>query len=153
MIDILTQDQCKQVLKTEVLGRIGCYANSKVYVVPVTYVYEGGYIYAHSKEGLKIQMMRKNPKVCFQVDRMENMVNWRSVIVWGKYEELKTKEGQANAMKILKDRLTPIMLSESVRPSHKANDPRVVMKELKAVAYRIAVKEITGRYEKSELLR
>jgi hypothetical protein len=30
---------------------------------------------------------------------MENMVNWRSVIV-GKYGELKTKEGQTNAMKI-----------------------------------------------------
>jgi uncharacterized protein len=151
MIDILTQDQCKQVLKTEVLGRIGCYANGKVYVVPVTYVFEGGYIYAHSKEGLKIHMMRKNPKVCFQVDRIENMVNWRSVMVWGKYEELKTKEGQSNAIKILKDRLTPILLSESVRPSSKMTDPRLVMKELKAVAYRISVKEISGRYERSEM--
>lgn len=150
MIDILTQDQCKQVLQTEVLGRIGCYANGKVYVVPVTYVFEGGFIYAHAKEGLKIKMMRKNPKVCFQVDRIENMVNWRSVIVWGMYEELKTKEGQANAMKILKDRLTPILLSESVRPSHKMKDPEIVLKELKAVAYRISIKEISGRYERSE---
>jgi uncharacterized protein len=150
MIGILTQDQCKQVLKTEVLGRIGCYADGKVYVVPVTYVFEDDFIYAHAKEGLKIRMMRKNSKVCFQVDRIENMVNWRSVIVWGKYEELKTKDGQTNAMKVLKDRLTPILLSESVRPSHKVTDPRVVSKELKAIAYRISVKEISGRYEKSE---
>jgi nitroimidazol reductase NimA-like FMN-containing flavoprotein (pyridoxamine 5'-phosphate oxidase superfamily) len=149
MLGVLTKTQSEQILRSEVFGRIGCYADGRVYVVPVTYAFDGAYIYAHSKEGLKIQMMRKNPKVCFQVDRMENMANWRSVIVWGKYEELNTKRSQENAMKIVKDRLTPLVLSESVVPSHSVPDPRRVVKELKAVAYRISVIEVTGRYEKN----
>ena len=62
------------------MGRIGCYADNEIYVVPITYAYQDGFIYAHSKEGKKVQMMRQNPKVCFQVDAMENMTNWRSVI-------------------------------------------------------------------------
>lgn len=149
MLGVLTNDQCMQVLRSEVLGRIGCYDNGKVYVVPITFVFDGEFIYAHSKEGLKIKMMRKNPKVCCQVDRVENMANWRSVIVQGKYEELKTKEKQENAMKILKDRLTPMLLSESVRPSHGILDPRRVVKELKAVAFRISISELSGRYERT----
>ena len=42
---------------------------------------------AHSLKGMKIEMMRKKPKVCFEVDEMKNFTNWRSVIVWGEYQE------------------------------------------------------------------
>lgn len=75
------------------------------------------------------------------------MANWRSVIVWGKYEELQTKN-QEKAMKILKDRLTPLLLSESVKPTH-GMGPEVVIKQPKAIIFRISVEEITGRFEKS----
>ncbi len=148
MLGALTKEQSEQVLRSEVIGRLGCYAEGKVYVVPITYVFDGKYIYAHSKEGLKIQMMRKNPKVCFEVDRIDNMANWRSVIVWGKYEELKEKD-QEKAMKFLKDRLAPLLLSESVKPTHSTLGPETVIKQRKAVAFRISATEITGRFEKT----
>jgi uncharacterized protein len=82
MLGQLTTEQCEQILASEVVGRIGCYADHEVNIVPVTYVFDKGFVYAHSKEGHKINMMRKNPKVCFQVDRIENMASWRSVIGW-----------------------------------------------------------------------
>jgi nitroimidazol reductase NimA-like FMN-containing flavoprotein (pyridoxamine 5'-phosphate oxidase superfamily) len=69
------------------VGRLGCSTDGKMYIVPVTFVYDGTYIYAHSKEGLKIKMMRNNPSVCFEVDIIDNLTNWRSVILWGEYEE------------------------------------------------------------------
>jgi len=94
MLGKLSDVQIEQVLHEQFVGRIGCYADGKIYVVPVTYVYDDAYIYAHSKEGLKVQMMRKSPQVCFQVDAMENMTNWRSVIVWGEYQELKRKRAK-----------------------------------------------------------
>ena len=149
MLGKLTDAQIEQVLHTQFVGRIGCSSDNKMYVVPVTYAYHDGYVYAHSKEGMKIQFMRKNPAVCFQVDAMENMSNWRSVIVWGEYEELKTEQEQKTGMKILVDRLTPFMASETVRPSHHSHAPEIVEKSLKAVAYRIKVIESSGRFEKS----
>ena len=81
MLGALYKPQIDHVLHSQVVGRIGCYADGKLYVVPITYAYDGKYIYAHSKDGMKIKMMRKNPHVCFEVDVMENMANWRSVIV------------------------------------------------------------------------
>lgn len=149
MLGKLTDAQIDQVLHTQFVGRIGCNNGDKIYVVPVTYVYSSGYIYAHSKEGMKVQMMRNNPKVCFQVDTMDNMTNWRSVILWGKYEELKTEKEQKSGMKIMIDRLAPFMTSETVRPSHHAHAPEIVEKGLKAVVYRIKIKEKTGRFEKA----
>jgi uncharacterized protein len=149
MLGKLTDAQIEHVLHTQFVGRIGCHADDKIYVVPVTYVYDHGYIYAHSKEGQKIKMMRKNPNICFQVDAMENMANWRSVIIWGEYQELKTEKDQQAGMKIMIDRLTPIRTSETVKPSHDMHAPEIVEKALKAVVYRIKVKEKTGRFEKS----
>jgi nitroimidazol reductase NimA-like FMN-containing flavoprotein (pyridoxamine 5'-phosphate oxidase superfamily) len=149
MLAELTDQQIDHVLQSQIVGRIGCCTKKKMYVVPVTYVYHKGYIYAHSKEGLKIKMMRENPSVCFQVDSLENMTNWRSVIVWGEYEELKGAKAQKTGMKILLDRLAPFMTSETVRPSPgRSRPPEVIEKGLKAVAYRIKVTEKTGRYEK-----
>jgi uncharacterized protein len=150
MLGKLTDAQIDQVLHAQSLGRIGCYANQKIYVVPVTYVFHDGYIYAHSKEGLKVKMMRENPKVCFQVDAVENMTNWRSVIVWGQYEELKSESQQQAGMSIMMDRLAPFITSETVRASHDfSHAPEKIEKRFKAVAYRIKVTEKTGRFEKA----
>ena len=151
MLGELTEKQSLQVLQSEVVGRIGCYGDGRVYVVPVTYAFDGKFIYGHSKEGQKIHLMRKNPNVCFQVDRIENMAQWRSVVVWGKYEELKVEDYEMG-MKILKDRLTPLLISESVKPSH-GMGPEVVVKQPKAIAFRISVQEITGRFEKTATIK
>ncbi len=149
MLGKLTDAQIEHVLHTQFVGRLGCCADGKMYIVPVTFVYHAGYIYVHSKEGLKVQMMRKNPQVCFQVDAMENMTNWRSVIIWGEYQELKGEKDQKAGIKIMVDRLTPFMISETVQPSSHPHAPEIVEKGFKAIAYRIKVIESTGRFEKT----
>jgi nitroimidazol reductase NimA-like FMN-containing flavoprotein (pyridoxamine 5'-phosphate oxidase superfamily) len=149
MLGKLTESQIDHVLQTQVVGRIGCCNGDRIYVVPVTYVYNSGYIYAHSKEGMKIQMMRTNAKLCFQVDAIDNMSNWRSVILWGEYEELKTEKEQQTGKNLLIDRLGPFVTSETVRPSHHSRAPEIIEKGLRAVAYRIRITEKTGRFEKS----
>lgn len=149
MLGELNKSQIDDVLQQEMVGRIGCYANNKIYVVPVSYAYDGRYIYAHSKEGKKIEMMRKNPQVCFEVDAMENLANWRGVIIWGKYEELKDPKDQERGMKILQDRFAPVITSETAHRHHAMRAPHVIEKETKAIIYRIAIKERSGRFEKT----
>jgi hypothetical protein len=150
MLGNLSPDQIDLVLRSQVVGRIGCCVNGEVYVVPVTYVFHKGCIYAHSQEGKKIEMMRKNPNVCFEIDVMENMANWRSVIIWGDYQELKSEKDRNTAMKIITDRLLPMVTSETVRSSHGfEHPPEVVEKGSRAIVYRIIIRSQTGRYEKT----
>ncbi len=150
MVSELTTSQIESVLQSQVLGRIGCFADNKIYVVPITFAYDGMYIYGHAKEGLKIKMMRKNPHVCFQVDVMENMVNWRSVIVWGKYEELIDQKSYEKGMKILIERVAPLITSHTAEAGiNPPLAPHKIEKEKRAIAFRIKAEEKTGRFEKS----
>jgi uncharacterized protein len=149
MLGILTRGQIDHVLQSQVVGRLACYAGGKLYVVPVTYAYEGNYLYLHSRYGKKIEMMRKNPDVCFQVDQIDNMANWRSVIVWGKFEELKTEQAEQKGLKILSARLGPLITSATTQPELQ-DSPKTVEKAKKPVTYRIAIAENTGMFEKQD---
>ena len=149
MLGELTPEQINDVLFSEVVGRIGCSAEGRTYVVPITYVFDGEGVYGHSAEGLKIRMMRANPHVCFQVDHRQNLANWRSVVAWGVYEELHGKEAH-DALQILVARLRPLVTSETLRlpddPSLAAAKP--VTDAPKTIIYRIRFTERTGRFEK-----
>lgn len=148
MLGTLNAEQIEHLLTENIIGRIGCYADGKVYVVPVTYMYKDGCIVGHTGEGMKINMLRKNPLCCFEVDAMQNMANWQSVIAWGKYEELYGDEA-ITAMQSLINRLMPLMSSQTSQPSHGLEQAhRQDTHLVKAVVYRIRLEEKTGRFEK-----
>ena len=112
MLGELSEREVDKVLYGEQLGRIGCHADGVTYVVPVSYVYDGTHIYALSGEGMKVRMMRKNPKVCFEVEHVERWYHWRTAIVWGTFEELRDEEAE-RAYHLLHTRLTPLVEFES----------------------------------------
>ncbi len=150
MLGELNQPQIDQLLRAEAIGRIGCHAEGRTYVVPVTYVYDGQAIYGHTGEGLKLRMMRANPEVCFEVEQVDNMANWQSAIVWGTFEELHGAE-QERAMALLLTRLLPLMASESSQPSHGLSSTgadRTSTRDGPAIMYRIRISACTGRFEK-----
>lgn len=95
----LTEDQIDTLLTSGVVGHLVCFADQYPYVVPITYAYRRPYIYSHTYEGLKVVLMRKNPNVCFEIDQIDNLANWRSAIICGPFEEFKDEE----AMHILKN--------------------------------------------------
>jgi hypothetical protein len=146
----LTEEQIDQVLRSELVGRLGCHADGRTYVVPIIYVYEDGCIYGHSAEGTKLRMMRANPAVCFEVDHVESVTDWRSVIAWGRFEEL-PGDAAERATRLLLDRITPLISTpESGRPHGRADagSPHPPMPEpQRPVVYRIVLTERTGRYE------
>ena len=88
MFGKLNSEEIDQLLNNQLVGRIGCHSDGVTYVVPISYAFDGNNIYAHSFKGLKLTIMRKNPKVCFEVDDTQDLANWKSVICWGEFEEL-----------------------------------------------------------------
>ncbi|SMO65964.1 pyridoxamine 5'-phosphate oxidase family protein [Solitalea koreensis] len=142
MLGELNSGQIEELLKSQNIGRIGCYADDTMYIVPVSYVYDGEYVYAHSRDGMKIKMMRQNPKVCFEVDEIENLANWQSVIAWGEYEELTKEPDRNDAMQKLIKQLLPIIVSETALPTHGLGTMKV------AIVYRFKLTKKIGRFEK-----
>jgi nitroimidazol reductase NimA-like FMN-containing flavoprotein (pyridoxamine 5'-phosphate oxidase superfamily) len=150
MLGELNNEQIEEVLRKQIVGRIGCGGDGQIYIVPVSYAYDGKYIYIRSFEGKKIEMMRKNPRVCFQADDMQNMANWRSVIGWGEFEELSDVTERNKALKLLIDRQLPHFSSEMTHlDAHWPFHPKD-FNTIKGIVFRILLKEKTGRFEKSE---
>ena len=141
MLGELTGRQTEEVLRSNIIGRVGCHAFGRTYIVPITYVYDGKAIYAHTHDGMKLHMMRQNPHVCFEVDHMDDLANWQSVIAWGTFEELRGERARA-AMDMLVETLEPRLdgpPGESAHPRHGT---------VPATLYRIVLEEKSGRFER-----
>ena len=150
MFGKLDKDEIEDVLAHQIIGRIGCNAFNTTYVVPISYAYDGEYIYCHTYEGLKIIMMRANPNVCFEVDTMENMANWKSVIGWGIFQELTNESDLKIAIKKLYNRIIPEVASKTLQLSPQWPFPPDNPEQVKGIVFRIQLYEKTGRFEKSE---
>jgi uncharacterized protein len=149
MIGNLSEESMGELLTRNLLGRIGCTDGSFCYVVPVNYVYEGKFIICHSLPGMKIDMMRKNPNVCFEVDELKNFTTWKSVIIRGMYQELTDERERYAAMKLFVDRMLRLKISETAIPPE-ITGQRIHPRSpgnIKPVIYRILIQEMTGRYE------
>jgi nitroimidazol reductase NimA-like FMN-containing flavoprotein (pyridoxamine 5'-phosphate oxidase superfamily) len=148
MIEELSAAQIEQLLHEQVIGRIGCHAAGRTYVVPITYAYIDGAIVCHTGNGQKVEMMRENPNVCFEVEDLHRLPRWASVIVHGRYEELSGAPADA-ALAQLVARLgvsppaagaMPWQGAGIYAPSTHAERPDVV--------FRIVIEAKTGRFDR-----
>ena len=148
MLGQLSDAKIQSILTSQVLGRLACTNGKQPYIVPVTYTYDGEYIYGQTCEGMKLKILRKNPIVCFEVDMMTDMRNWQSVIVFGRFEELKNKEAE-KARDVLFGNIFSLMTSSTIHNyGHEVNGKIDDSTRVKHVMYRIKIKKITGRFEK-----
>jgi len=149
MIGNLTTAETDKLLKKEVVGRLACGEGSNIYVVPISYVYDGEYIYCHTHEGLKVEIMRRQPKVCFEVDQLRDMANWQSAVVFGTFEELADPAPRSHALKKLHERILPMPSSETTHLSPDWPFPPEEFNRITGVTFRIRVEKKTGRFEKT----
>lgn len=137
MIGLMTPDEIETTLRRTRVGRIGCSANDRPYVVPITYAYHDGCVYAYSSVGRKINVMREQPLICFEVEEIDGPSSWRCVIAEGEYEELVDESSRREALARLglrSENLTPRTLDASGG----------------TVVFRLRLLEKSGRFERRD---
>lgn len=148
MVGNLTDIQIDELLSRLIVGRIGCTAHNMIYVVPISYAYHGNSIYVHTQEGLKIDAMRQNPNVCFEVDDFTDMANWQSVIAWGKFEEI-TDAGDRNAaIHLLLQRKLPVLSSSTTHLGKNWPFSEDDLDKIEGIVFRIVLETKTGKFER-----
>ena len=147
MLGNLQPQQIEDVLKSQLIGRIGCSLHGDTYIVPISYAYDGNHIYCHTTEGKKTFIMRQNPKICFEVDEMKDLSNWKSVVVQGEFEELKNTHERNKAMRSLLDRYLPVISSITTHLGESWPFQSDDISTINGVVFRINIKEKTGRFE------
>lgn len=133
MIDEMSPAEIDEFMLTQKVGRVGCHNDGETYVIPVIFARHDDCLYVYTTEGKKVEMMRKNARVCFEVDEYLVTGGWRSVIVQGTYEELHDADAR-RALEIISDRVPSTNSREQDRGSGRV-----------PVAFRVRVTEMTGR--------
>ncbi|MFN8244453.1 MAG: pyridoxamine 5'-phosphate oxidase family protein [Ferruginibacter sp.] len=149
MTGYLSNEQVEELLRNSFIGRIGCTDGEKVYVVPVSFVYTGDYLVVHSREGLKLEMMRQHPRLCFEVERIRSAEDWQCVIIQGRFEELTSEEDKYYANRLLVEKQLKLRAPQHFRPPHIAENrnQQSHSTENQVITYRLVIDEKTGRYE------
>ena len=104
--------EIENLLRTAELCHLAMVDDGKPYVVPMNFGYTDGALYFHSApEGRKIDILRKNPDVCFSIIgsnvlvKGEKACSWTakysSVIGTGKAEVINVREEKEKGMSIL----------------------------------------------------
>lgn len=141
-IATMKSTEAKSLFEECRFAHLACHNRDDIYLVPISYIFEDGAIYSHSEPGRKIDIMRKNPHVCVQVEKIQDFFHWRSAIAWGDFEELSGDEAN-EAMRLLLKKV-----SEEKGAAQMSSLGLDMAAQLEsAIIYKITVKEITGRYE------
>jgi len=151
MLGELNRVDMDDILERNFVGQLGCNDGKRSYIVPINYIYDGNFLLAHSMEGMKIDMMRKNPEVCFSVYEMKDNFNWTSVILWGQFEELTEERERNRIIKIFTDRMLKFKVFPSFNKERKEVSNSVLNYPASArpVLFRIIIQERTGRFERN----
>lgn len=139
-IESLNTKENIELIERNQFAHLACHSRDEVYLVPISYYYEDGYIYSHSKPGHKIDLMRKNPNVCFQVEEVKDFFHWKSVVLWGRFEELFGDQATV-AMRQLIHRFA----GDEKRRSELEIDFAAQLES--SIIYRIKIEKFTGRGE------
>ena len=134
----LERDEIEKILARNNLGRLGYAIGNRVEVQPVNYVYADGWLYGRTSYGEKYEVLAENQyrwwPVVFEVDEVEDIFNWRSVLVHGGFYVIDESEQELwhEAVHVLRT-LVP--------DTFEVDDPFA----FRTVVFRISAQEMTGR--------
>jgi len=134
----LSLPDCEELLARHHVGRLAFAFCDRVDIQPVHYVYDAGWIYGRTSGGAKLTALTHHPWVAFEVDEVRDTFDWASVVVKGSFHRLdpggSPREGAVAvyAAALLRTLVPATLTTEDPVP-------------FRAVLYRIALDEVTGR--------
>jgi|SRR5690606_31113032 len=152
MIKDLDTKEGVKLLKENYIGHLSFIAHGRPYVLPITYFYDeaNNAIISYSGEGHKLNSMRLNNSVSFQVGEIESANRWQSVLIHGIFEELSGSDARyqlhqfATKVKDIiekKEKKDVNFISEFSSKTSSDEIPTV---------YQLKIMEITGKFRRPD---
>lgn len=147
---LLSLEQIKALFERAKVGRLGCIRQDGYpYVVPMHFVYSENKIYLHGlPKGQKIEILRSNPKVGFEIDEMISLLDqdvenpcdvntaFNSIILQGEAIIVDNLDEKKEALSKIVRKFTPHLIDKKL-PENMLNGTAVI---------RIDINECIGRY-------
>jgi nitroimidazol reductase NimA-like FMN-containing flavoprotein (pyridoxamine 5'-phosphate oxidase superfamily) len=137
-ISEMTPDACHALLKRHHVGRMAYCLHNHVDIAPIHYVYSDGWLFARTSHGHKMDALAHAPWVAFEVDEIDDVFDWRSVVVHGTAH---TMEREGSPLDV-EHWARGIELLRKIVPETGTDDDPVPFREL---VFGIYVHTVTGR--------
>src|SRR5215213_5854171 len=135
----LDRPEIDQILARNHVGRLAYAWKNHVDIEPLHYVYADGWVYGRTSHGAKLDAVGYTWwPVAFEVDEIEELFRWRSVVVHGGFYVLPS-EGAAWEEEEWRQGVE--MLRSLIPETFTEQDPAA----FRTVVFRIAVQDVTGR--------
>lgn len=105
----LPQNEALALLERHHVGRLAFTFHDRVDIEPISYRFDGAWVYARTSPGTKLTVVQHNPWVAFEVDEVESRFDWRSVVIHGTIYFLdprggdREREAYATALAVMRD--------------------------------------------------
>lgn len=114
------------------------------YVVPLNFGYDGSFLYFHAAlEGRKIDIIRKNNKVCFEFDILHEIATAKQACKWGAKYESVIGTGTVDILDSLESKQKALELIMRQYGSNCNDFPEEIM--IKTLILRVRILEIYGK--------
>jgi nitroimidazol reductase NimA-like FMN-containing flavoprotein (pyridoxamine 5'-phosphate oxidase superfamily) len=134
----LTDGECTAILDRNHIGRIAYSFHDHVDIAPMHYVRKGAWLYGRTSPGAKLTTIAHKPWVAFEVDELERLFEWRSVVVHGGFYQL-LPGGTTYDVNAWEEGVEA--LRQLLPASFTSSDPV----PFRSVMFRISIDRITGR--------
>jgi uncharacterized protein len=80
---VLTRRECHAILTRNHVGRLAFRSAQIIDIEPIGYAASGDWLFMRSAYGAKLEALRHDPFVAFEVDEVQGPFDWRSVVAHG----------------------------------------------------------------------
>lgn len=137
-IRTLNGADCHAILARNNVGRLAYSFHDRVDIEPLHYVFDNGWLVGRTSYGEKLAVLRHRPWVAFEVDEIDGVFDWRSVVVRGVFD-IVTADGPPLEAQAWEHAIE--VLRQLVPATAAPGDPV----PFRTVIFRIAIDEVTGR--------
>ena len=134
----LDRTECERVLSRNHVARVAFSFHDKVDIEPVHYVYDHGDMFGRTSPGSKLTTLAHNHWLAVEVDEVDGLFDWRSVVVHGSFytpsAEVPGAESDARAR--------GLELLRALIPETGTGDDPV---PFRTIVFQIHVESMTGR--------
>src|ERR1035437_62511 len=116
--EIKNKEEMEDIIKKAIICRLGLSNNDQPYIVPLNFGYENNELHFHcAKAGKKIDMIKKNKNVCFEIETDTELIkgehacidwkmHYKSVIGFGKASIVDVDEEKRRSLDIIMKQYT-----------------------------------------------
>jgi len=143
--EIIDSKEIASILQEAVVCRLGLMEDDYPYIVPMNFACQGNFLYLHAaSEGKKINILKKNNHVCFEVDIKTELVQGEKPCNWSMKYYSVIGRGKASLEELIEKKVEALnIIMEKYAGNQNYHYPEHVLD--KVVVIKVEIEELTGK--------